>query len=283
MLITGVLLTAVVLLSMRHSGSAFLTGGLGIAGGILVTGLLCYFARALERSEDRLRVIVDSAQDGIITTDANGIIESVNASVSKLFGYRSGQITGSHLSALLASAYGEQRPGESLPEYLARQNLGAIDTPHEVTGLRYDGQQFHMEFAVSEAEWGGQRFYSVMIRDISERVAARRMLSEAKDELERRVKERTAALEESNMRLHDEIARRKELIADLQAALGDIKTLTGLLPICSSCKKIRDDKGYWSQIEEFIREHSDAEFSHGICPDCIRELYPELHGQISDS
>ncbi|WP_319521206.1 cache domain-containing protein [uncultured Desulfosarcina sp.] len=65
-----------------------------------------------------------------------------------------------------------------------------------------------------------------------------------------------------------------------QAAMAEIKQLKGLLPICSNCKKIRDDSGYWNQIESFIREHSEAEFSHGICPDCVKKLYPYL--DISD-
>jgi PAS domain S-box-containing protein len=56
----------------------------------------------------------------------------------------------------------------------------------------------------------------------------------------------------------------------------EITRLRGMLPICSSCKKIRDDKGYWNQIEVYIKEHSDAEFSHGICPECIKKLYPDL-------
>lgn len=65
------------------------------------------------------------------------------------------------------------------------------------------------------------------------------------------------------------------LISKLQEALDNIKKLSGLLPICSSCKKIRDDKGYWNQIEKFIADHSEAEFSHGICPDCVKKLYPQ--------
>lgn len=63
---------------------------------------------------------------------------------------------------------------------------------------------------------------------------------------------------------------------DLQAALEEVKTLQGIIPICSSCKKIRDDKGIWNQIEAYISVHSEAEFSHGICPDCIQKLYPEI-------
>ncbi|MFZ2196575.1 MAG: response regulator [Thermodesulfovibrionales bacterium] len=67
-----------------------------------------------------------------------------------------------------------------------------------------------------------------------------------------------------------------ELIAKLQNALDKVKFLSGLLPICSSCKKIRDDKGYWQQIESYVREHSEAQFTHGLCPDCLTKLYPNL-------
>ena len=64
---------------------------------------------------------------------------------------------------------------------------------------------------------------------------------------------------------------------NLQDALDHIKTLRGLLPICASCKNIRNDKGYWEQIEVYIRDRSEAEFSHSICPECARKLYPELY------
>lgn len=63
---------------------------------------------------------------------------------------------------------------------------------------------------------------------------------------------------------------------ELQKALSDIKKLRGILPICASCKKIRNDEGYWDQVEIYISEHSEAEFSHGLCPDCIKKLYPDL-------
>lgn len=70
---------------------------------------------------------------------------------------------------------------------------------------------------------------------------------------------------------------KEKLIDDLQKALVEVKTLSGLLPICSSCKKIRDDEGYWQQIEEYIRDHSEADFTHGICNECVEELYPEFY------
>jgi len=71
--------------------------------------------------------------------------------------------------------------------------------------------------------------------------------------------------------------QREKLIDELQQAISKIKVLSGLVPICANCKKIRDDGGYWNQIEQYISEHSDAVFSHGICPDCARKLYPELY------
>lgn len=85
--------------------------------------------------------------------------------------------------------------------------------------------------------------------------------------------------------VHDISDRRKaeeekeKLILELKDALQKIKKLSGLLPICSSCKKIRDDKGYWNQIESFLKEHSEAEFTHSICPDCLKRLYPEFKGK----
>jgi PAS domain S-box-containing protein len=68
---------------------------------------------------------------------------------------------------------------------------------------------------------------------------------------------------------------RESLIQELQAALAQVRTLSGLLPICASCKNIRDDQGYWIQIETYLHNHSGADFTHGICPDCQKRLYPE--------
>jgi hypothetical protein len=70
---------------------------------------------------------------------------------------------------------------------------------------------------------------------------------------------------------------RERLIRELQKAISQVKTLSGMLPICASCKKIRDDKGYWNQIEAYLQRHSDAEFSHSICPECAKKLYPEYY------
>jgi PAS domain S-box-containing protein len=69
---------------------------------------------------------------------------------------------------------------------------------------------------------------------------------------------------------------RERLISELQNAIADIKVLSGLVPICANCKKIRDDKGYWTQLEAYIQAHSQARFSHGVCPDCMQKLYPDF-------
>ncbi len=66
-----------------------------------------------------------------------------------------------------------------------------------------------------------------------------------------------------------------EKVSELREALDNVKFLRGILPICARCKKIRDDQGYWNQVEIYISNHSEAEFSHGLCPDCAKTLYPE--------
>ncbi len=93
-----------------------------------------------------------------------------------------------------------------------------------------------------------------------------------------------AIIKKELSRAQQEIERRKKLekereklISELQQALSEIKTLQGFLPICANCKKIRDDEGYWQQIEEYIQERSEAQFSHSICPECAKKLYPDLN------
>lgn len=76
---------------------------------------------------------------------------------------------------------------------------------------------------------------------------------------------------------------KSKVISELHEALAKVKTLSGFLPICSSCKKIRDDNGYWNQIETYIREHSEAEFSHSICPKCAKKLYPDIYADIQST
>jgi len=90
-------------------------------------------------------------------------------------------------------------------------------------------------------------------------------------------------IRESNKKLSSEKIERERLFKEvkeknkaLQKAVSEIKKLRGILPICSYCKKIRDDKGYWNRVESYIRDRSDAKFSHGICPECAEKYYPDM-------
>jgi hypothetical protein len=104
---------------------------------------------------------------------------------------------------------------------------------------------------------------SAFTRALKEAHAASSALQELNADLEQRVAERTA-----DLRVAKETA---------EAALANIKTLRGLLPICATCKQIRDDQGYWTQVEVYLREHAEVEFSHGMCPKCAYTLYPDLY------
>lgn len=128
-----------------------------------------------------------------------------------------------------------------------------------------------------------ERFILVLLEDLTREKVQLRENEVLRLELEERVDRRTAQLRKANEELTKEVAEREraehekeEVIIDLKKALAQVKRLSGLLPICASCKKIRDDKGYWQQIEAYIRDHSEAEFSHGICPECAKKLYPEF-------
>ena len=79
---------------------------------------------------------------------------------------------------------------------------------------------------------------------------------------------------------HQAEAERERLIQELQTALARVKQLSGLLPICANCKSIRNDEGYWSQVESYVSSHSEATFSHSICPECLHTLYPELEREV---
>jgi CheY-like chemotaxis protein len=105
------------------------------------------------------------------------------------------------------------------------------------------------------------------------------------NQLENLVQERTKSLEATNARLEGEIVERKKseaaretLIKSLEGALANVKTLSGLIPICAGCKQIRDDQGFWNQVETYISEHSEARFSHGLCPKCAVKYFPDVPG-----
>ena len=140
---------------------------------------------------------------------------------------------------------------------------------------------FLMEYLYPELVIGyrsiGQRFVDVYISFVvcsTVIFAVITLILDSHGREQRRIDEVNSILKEKV-----EILNRTNL--DLEEALSKVKTLSGLLPICACCKNIRDDKGYWNQIEGYITEHSEAEFSHGICPPCMRKLYPEEYAELA--
>jgi hypothetical protein len=87
---------------------------------------------------------------------------------------------------------------------------------------------------------------------------------------------------ELNRQLADALQTNRQHAAELEATLAEVKTLRGLLPICSNCKAVRDDEGLWTQIERYVSRHTDASFTHSLCPDCLRQLYPGLAQKVLD-
>ena len=184
---------------------------------------------------------MDSTVGGVIITDAQGNITYVNPSFLRMFGYADkAEVLGMNAALLF--------PGEEIRHFADVQAV--IDVSDSDTE----------EFTVQTKD-GGVCFVEVsssVVRDSDGKV-------------------------EGRMASFVNITRRKQLeqeqknlIQKLQDALEKIKTLRGLIPICAACKNIRDDRGFWHHVEEYISEHSEAKFSHGICPDCMKKLYPEV-------
>jgi PAS domain S-box-containing protein len=195
----------------------------------------------LTASEIRYRRLFESAKDGILILDFDtGTVDDVNPFLVELLGFPYEQFRGKAIWELgfLKDIVANQSNFSELQE---KGYVHYEDLPLETA----DGRPIDVEFVSNVYEVDHQRVIQCNIRDITER-------KQAEDERER-------------------------LILALGEALTQVKTLRGFLPICASCKKIRNDKGYWEQMEVYIRDHSEAEFSHGICPDCAEKLYPEYY------
>jgi hypothetical protein len=121
-------------------------------------------------------------------------------------------------------------------------------------------------------------------REMKEEIETRKKLNA---QLQSEITERTLSEEKLNRRNQELMYLNKELTATkshleaskqkLEEAIADVKQLSGMLPICASCKNIRNDRGYWEQLESYLKDHSSVVFSHGICPDCARKLYPDIY------
>jgi len=192
---------------------------------------------AYPHSESLYGMLFQNSLDGLMLTSPDGTILDANPSACRIFGRTREEILREGREGLIDSS--DPRLAPMIEE---RKQTGKAHG--ELTGRRKDGTTFPIEISsvVFENSDGHLRT-CIMIRDISERKAAE--------------------------------AERDRLIRELQSALARVKYLSGILPICASCRKIRDKEGFWHDLEIYILQHTDADFTHGICPDCRRRLYPE--------
>lgn len=193
------------------------------------------------RAEDARKLYMealDAAPDGVQIVDLNGFVIYSNRAVQEIYGYSPADFEGRHVNYMNVD-----------PEFAERVILPSVRETGKWTG----------ELAARHKDGGAVPIWltASMVKDKEGAPVA--MVGVIKDITGLKAME----------------VEREKLIADLQEALARIKTLKGLIPICAWCKKARNDKGYWDNLENYVREHSSADFTHGICPDCIRELERE--------
>lgn len=190
------------------------------------------------QSEPLYEMLFQNSLDGLMLTSPDGAILDANPSACRIFGRTREEIIREGRAGLIDNS--DPRLGPLIAE---RNRTGKAHG--ELTARRKDGTTFPIEFSsVVFQNSDGNARTCLIIRDISARKAAEN--------------------------------ERERLIRELQGAVGRVKTLSGLLPICASCRRIRDAQGDWHNLELYIRKHTEADFTHGICPDCRRSLYPEM-------
>jgi len=197
--------------------------------------------RDLQLAEEYANSIIESSMDMIIAVDNDRRITEFNRAAEETFGYRREEVLGKHIDIL----YADVVEGRSVYESTIKDQRYI----HDILNKRKDGETFPCLLAASVLfdSHGAKVGQMGISRDITDVKKAER--------------------------------EREKLISDLKHALASVKTLKGLIPICAKCKKIRDDEGFWQQVESYIEDHLDTEFSHGMCPECLEETYPELYGK----
>ena len=204
-------------------------------------------AEALKKIEGRIPLLLNSTAEAIYGIDLQGNCTFTNPSCLRMLGYTdTEQLLGKNMHALIHHSYpnGKRMPVEVCKIYNVFKEKEGIHVDDEVLWKR-DGSSFPAEYwSYPQVENGLVTGAVVTFVDVTDRKKIE--------------------------------AEREEIINELKKALAEIKTLKGIVPICASCKKIRDDKGYWEQVESYIGRHTDAKFSHGICSECEKKLYAEF-------
>jgi len=214
--------------------------GMQIAGAIANTRLfgdLSKTEQSLRESEEHYRDLFSRANEGLLILTPDGQLSEVNQAFAEMHGYTVEELNLKDIRVLDVLT---DRALTDRNEIGRRIKDGEV-VRFEVEHYHKDGHVFPLTVTSSMIQLGGQNYYLAFHQDITERRRALEMLEE-----ERR---------------------------QLRQALDEIKTLRGIVPICSYCKNIRDDEGYWNQVEQYVSKHTDAKFSHGICPACLeREM-----------
>lgn len=205
--------------------------------------------KALEESERHFRTVADFTYDWEFWSDPEGAFLYVSPSCERITGY-------------------------SVMDFMQNPNL-IFEIVHE------DDREILEKHLKLESENDGVLEVHFRIIDKSGEVRWISHVCQAVYDSEGHYLGRRASNRDSTRRILAE-KEREVLIDNLKEALTKVKTLSGFIPICPSCKKIRDDEGYWNQIEKYLKEHSEAEFTHALCPECARKLYPDLYSDEND-
>jgi PAS domain S-box-containing protein len=232
----------------------------------------------LHEAELRYRSIFEQSPYGIVIIDADGKFIEFNEAAHRDCGY-----TRDEFSTLsIADIDPFQTPKEIRASM--REILKKGEAAFEVRHKTKEGAVRDVHVIIRVVNLSGKRVFQAIWQDITERKQVDEILNNYRVHLEDLVRERTTELAKVNEQLQKDIARRRlaeeereGLISELQDAMGKIKTLRGLLPTCAWCRKVRDDDGYWKKVETYIEEHSDASFTHGICPECLKKNDPETY------
>jgi PAS domain S-box-containing protein len=193
---------------------------------------------ALRKSEERLRLLVESSKDMITLQRSDGTFLYYNG--PSVYSIRSEDVLG-------------KTPYDLFEKEEADRMVDQIEEIFQSGGSGYFESLLDWQ---GKKGWFSEYIYPIFDSD-GHIEAVAKICSD--------ITERKLTEEE-----------REKLIHELQNALAEVKTLSGLLPICAHCKNIRDDKGYWNKIENYIHQHSGTQFSHGICPECTKKYYPDI-------
>jgi PAS domain S-box-containing protein len=198
----------------------------------------------LRETQEQTRLIVDTAFEAFVAINAGGMIIDWNPQATATFGWSREEVIGRPLVETIVPMKYREAHLRGLNRFLSTGEGPVLNRPIEITALHRDGREFAVELTISPLRRGKGYIFNAFIHDITERKKAE--------------------------------AEREALIQDLQAALANIKALSGLLPICASCKKIKDDQGYWQQVETYIGNRTEAEFTHGLCPECAQRYREDV-------